>query len=125
MCSAHHRLLLISIRVQVGGVSPTTARAGIFSHHSCLEFGSIDVKRQDEFLPSLNVVITDLKGAEKFSNITPVKDTVSVILATIRVSLLLLCGYLSQADKMYTGLDDDYVDLGLARDTIYTALGRG
>lgn len=59
----------------------------------------MDVKRQDEFLPSLNVVNTDLKAAEKFSNITPVKDTVSVILVMIRMSLLQLREYLSQADK--------------------------
>ena len=59
----------------------------------------MDVKRQDEFLPSLNVVNTDLKAAEKFSNTTPVKDTVSVILVMIRMSLLLLREYLSQADK--------------------------
>ena len=66
-------------------------------------------KRRESVLSSLNVIIEGLNSAEGLSSITPAKgvfSTVSVILTMIRVSLLLFCQDLLQADKAHTGLDD-------------------
>jgi hypothetical protein len=87
-------------------------------------------KRRDDVLSSLNIVIEGLNLADKLSSITPAKavfGTVSVILTMIRVRSLVLCEDPLRADTMHTGLvnEDDYVDLGLACNTVCTALDRG
>lgn len=89
-------------------------------------------KRRDDVLSSLNMVVEGLNIAEKLASITPAKavfSTVNVILTMIRVSLHSLCGDPLQTDSECTQdsmiNEDDYVELGLACNTICTALDRG
>ena len=65
-------------------------------------------KRRDDVLCSLDAVIESLKIVESLSIVAPAKavfSTVGVVLTMIRVSFLLFCEGLLQANEMYAGLD--------------------
>jgi hypothetical protein len=88
-------------------------------------------KERDGTISTLNAAIETLNLAKELVDIAPAKavfGSVSVILATIRVSslhgfLLTECRPKCTQDAMINRMD--YVELGLACSDVCTALGRG
>jgi len=91
----------------------------------------MDVKRRGDLPPSLNRAIANLIAAEMLSNTTPVKDvfgTVRAILTTIRVvSFYFAKIHHRLIERTQDSIIDekDYFNLGLACNTVCTALDLG
>ena len=109
MCGDHYRLPLIQKERRL---PHSLIAAACFCFHldfTPMKEKSKQSKRRDDALSLLNVIIEGLTIAENLSSITPAKavfSTVGVILKMIRVSSLLLCIRLLQADEMDPGFND-------------------